>query len=76
MSSHNATAYCQSTSPATLRQGILLLLCERWARARLYFIPAARAQEPALDEDNTCAFDVHLLTVRRCFLALRGMAAQ
>ena len=63
MSSHNATAYCQSTSPVTLRQGILLLLCARSTRVRLYFIPASRAKEPALDEDNTCAFDVHLLTV-------------
>jgi len=63
MSSHNAMAYCQSTSPARLRQGILLLLSERSVREGLYFPLASRTKEPALDEDNTCAFDAHLLTV-------------
>lgn len=47
MSCHNATAYCQSTSPSTLRQGTLLLLCERSVRAW----------------DNTCTLRGHLLTV-------------
>src|SRR5216684_3381127 len=50
-------------APSALRQGILLLLCERYtASASLRYLCSCHGSA-LLDQDNACAFPGHLLTV-------------